>query len=115
MLQDQDEALKQLAQRCAVAEYQLRDRGKRPWAQVDPASDVLQDAWRAHGETWHLLNVPSGDRLKLRRKDRAAVSAALTAVADVVFAELEKLATYQYDFLNTVVTQAVAEIGRAHV
>lgn len=110
LLHEQDEALKQLAQRCAGAEDQLRDRAKRPWAQVDPASDVLQDAWRAHGETWHLLNVPSGDRLKLRRKDRAAVSAALTAVADVVFAELEKLATYQYDFLNTVVTQAVADV-----
>jgi len=110
LLYDQDQALKDLARRGAEAEDQVRDRAKRPWAEIEPAASNLADAWRAHNGTWHLLNVSSGERLKIRRKDRAAVTAALKEVAEAITKELKNLAHNQYKLLNGAILEAVSEV-----
>ena len=110
ILDEQDRALAKVARRCATAEDQVRDRGKRPRAETEPASEKLNDAWRAHDDVWHLLNVPSGEKLKLRRKERPLIAQAFEAVESAINEQLAKLPLDQYDLLNDAVLDAVAEI-----
>ena len=108
LLEDQDIALKALAEACAGAEDQLRDRARRPWAEIEP--DQLLDAWRSHAQTWHLLNASSGERVKISRKDRSTLIAAFSEVREAISAQLMGVGDQQYVLLNSVVAEQVAAV-----
>lgn len=110
LLNEQDAALARVAAECTVAEDLLRDRAQRPLAQIESASEEIAAAWRKFSDTWHLLNVPSGERLRLRRKDRAAVTSALHDVSDTIDGQLIDFPVQQHSLLNSAVLKAVEEV-----
>lgn len=108
LLEEQDAALESLAAACAAAEDQLRDRARRPWAEVEP--EELLDVWRSHAQTWHFLNTASDQRVKVRRKDRPTLSAALADVREQISVALKQVGHHQYELLHSVVLAQVKSV-----